>query len=148
MRRIRLRMGRTPNLLSVIFACAPREMFRRRVKRNTERETRRWIYIHAYISSFRMTYSCDYPDVDPSVHPGPITRMYRSFSSFLSFSFSFYRRTHRSSLRPRFFIGVPLLKKKSSLGLKSHFAVWECKTRLFTACINSRCYNRDTFRRG
>lgn len=61
-----------------------------------------------------MTYSRDYPDVDPSVHPAPITHRVctGAFSSFLSFSFSFYQRTHRSSLRPRFFMGVPLPQKK------------------------------------
>lgn len=88
------------------------------------REARRWICIsksprsirvraHVCISFFHMTYRRDYLDVDPSLRfeADNASRIYGSLFSVLSSVL--YRRTHRSSLRPWFFIGIPEHKKKS-----------------------------------
>lgn len=104
------------------------------------------LYIHAYISSFRMTYSRDYPDVDPSVHPAPIT--HRKYTgSFLANSLSLSpfigeRIDHRCA---HDFSSEFFHQKKSSPRLKSYSAVWECKTRLFAGCTNGRYHHRNSF---
>ena len=77
-------------------------------------------YVRAYrvrtcgISFFHMTYRRDYRDVDPSLRFEPIThREYIRIPFLCSLSSGrVYRRTHRSSLRPRFFIGMLERKKK------------------------------------
>lgn len=94
-------------------------------------------YVHIYtdqipvypcltLSFSRMTYRRDYLDVDLSLRFEPITHQeyiqniytyiyihahgFPLFSTVLS---SVYQRAHRSSLRSRFFIGIPGTKKKN-----------------------------------
>lgn len=74
------------------------------------------------VSFSRMTYRRDYLDVDLSLRFEPITHqeyIYKKyiyiythgFSLFSSVLSSVYQRAHRSSLRSRFFIGIPGTKK-------------------------------------
>lgn len=96
-----------------------------------------------------MTYSRDYPDVDPSVHPGPITHRECTGPFLLSSLFLFLFPSADASIivAPTIFHRSPFTRKKSPSRLKSHSAVWDCKTRLFVGRSNGRCYRRNSFRR-
>lgn len=141
-----------PNLTSPDF-CTPWETYASRRdggRWNIEKLVLWNPYVHIYtdqipvypcltLSFSRMTYRRDYLDVDLSLRFEPITHQeyiqniytyiyihahgFPLFSTVLS---SVYQRAHRSSLRSRFFIGIPGTKKKySPARLKSHPVIWE-----------------------